>query len=143
MIVSLRMQDAVDDEVREVLAEGLALLARLAPDDRHAQHDVGAHDRRVLVVERQHVGRVVLAPELAVQPARLGRADEAQRQFGVAFERGPDPAHERASRRQAVEPALPLDRQRQRHQAASCLAGFAARAGRLGSATPVRSSAAS
>jgi hypothetical protein len=40
VIVALQVQHAVDDEMRAVRPEGLALCAGLAPQHRNAQHEV-------------------------------------------------------------------------------------------------------
>ena len=82
MVEALRVQCAVHEQVRVVIDEGYALRRRLAGDDRRADDDVGDDDRRTLVAEGEHVGRVVLAAVVAVQCAALVGADDAHREFG-------------------------------------------------------------
>ncbi len=59
--------------------ERLALRLRLLPQDGGAQHDVAFERILVIVHEREHVGRVVLAAVERVQRLALALADEAQR----------------------------------------------------------------
>ena len=46
VVVALQVQHAVDDEVRAVIGERLALRLRLVAHDRRAQHDVAFDPRR-------------------------------------------------------------------------------------------------
>jgi hypothetical protein len=61
------MQGAVHDQVGIVGDQRNALVGGLAAQDRTAQHEVGDDDRLAFVIEGQHVGGVVLAPELAIE----------------------------------------------------------------------------
>jgi methylenetetrahydrofolate reductase (NADPH) len=60
VVVALRMQGGVHQQVGVMVLQGLALLGRFALDHRAAQHQVGHHHRRLRVVKGQHIGGVVL-----------------------------------------------------------------------------------
>ena len=70
VVVTLQMQHSVDDQVRAVRAQRLPLPRGLVAHHRHAQHDVAGERLRVIVHERQHVRRVVLAAVHRVQRVR-------------------------------------------------------------------------
>ena len=109
MIMALRMQQAVDDEVQKMVAERFALGARLGANDGHANDDVRAH-RRFHVVEGEHICGVILTTELAVQPAPFLHGDETQDDDCVALEREQRPAPQRRPRGQVRERCRALDR---------------------------------
>src|SRR5471030_865973 len=74
VVVALRMQHAVDDQVGRVLFDGFLLLGRFAFQHVGAEDDVSLRRRVVgqvflalVVGEGQHVGGVVLAAIVAVQ----------------------------------------------------------------------------
>src|SRR5471032_3587097 len=80
VVVALRVQHAVDDQVGRVLFDGFLLLGRLAFQHVGAEDDVGLGRRVVrqrfvalVVGEGQHVGGVVLAAVVAVQGLAIGR----------------------------------------------------------------------
>ena len=115
VVVALRMQRAVHQQVHVVRFERLALLARLAGHHRCAQHQVGQHPRRMLVVEGEHVGRVVLAAVVPVQRTAFHVADDAYRDLRRRFERRAQPACDSVTRQQqTVRPIGELQRQLQR-----------------------------
>ena len=97
MIMALRVQCAMNDQMRQMVPERLVLCARLASHDRHANDDVGA-DRLLHVVEGEHVGSVVLSAKLAIQATAFGRADKAQYEIGIALECELQPAPEGRAR---------------------------------------------
>src|SRR5262245_2895037 len=76
MLVATQVQQAVQHQVRVVGAEIFALHARFPRDDGMAQHHVALV---LFVLERQHVGRVIPAPERSVEPPAFARPDDAQR----------------------------------------------------------------
>ena len=92
MVVALRVQRAVYQQMGVMGLQRLALLARLAFDHWRAQHQVGRHIGRLRVVKGQHVGRVVLAPVVVVQRLAFLGLDDAHRDFGVALQRMANPA---------------------------------------------------
>ena len=88
MIVALEVQRTVHDEVRIVRQQALALLPGFVRDDRRAQDEVSLVGRRIPHHEREHVGRVILAPEAAIEISRLGPAHDAYRDPRIVFEHG-------------------------------------------------------
>jgi hypothetical protein len=97
VVVAAGVKDAVDEQVREMLAEGLPLLFGLAHEHRHRDHDVGHDDGLARVVEREHVRRVVAAAELVVELAALFKVDEAHGEFRVGLDGGAHPAEHDAA----------------------------------------------
>src|SRR6185295_13758179 len=71
MLVAAQVQQTVQHEVGVVRRQGLALRARLAGDDRMAQHHVAA---AVFVRKGQDVGRVRFVSVPLVQPSAFRRA---------------------------------------------------------------------
>src|SRR5471030_435191 len=98
VVVALRVQHAVDDQVGGVLFDGFLLLGRFAFQHVGAEDDVGLGGRVVVdffafvVGEGQYVGGVVLAAIVAVQGLAFGGVDEAYRQLGRGEQRGRHPA---------------------------------------------------
>src|SRR5690348_7352001 len=93
MVVAEQVQDAMDGQVRPVLARALALFGGLAGDDRRADHEIPEQARslagRRFSGKAQYVRRVVLVPVLPIEaPAGLDVDDEdvhfdlATTQFG-------------------------------------------------------------
>ena len=78
VIPALGMQGAVHQQVGVVVLQRPVGGVGLGLQHRGAQHQIGHHDGRVLVVEGEHVGGVVLATEIAVQCAALVRIDDAR-----------------------------------------------------------------
>ena len=103
VVESLQVQHAVDNQVRVMVGERLALRGRLPPHDRRAEHDVAGARMLVIVHEGEDVRRVVLAAEFGVERAALDRVDEAHRRRSrrPAARRGPSggPAGARAGPR--------------------------------------------
>jgi len=66
MVVALCVERAVHDQMCQVLAQTLALLARLAPHDRQANDNFGNHARMRLIGKRKNVGRVVAMTKLPI-----------------------------------------------------------------------------
>jgi hypothetical protein len=71
VVEPLRVQRAVDDEVRVVGVERDALRFGFALDDRRAEDEVGREHRLARVRKREDVGRVVLAAVVAVEREAL------------------------------------------------------------------------
>jgi len=74
VVVADQVQRSVHGEVREVIADRLALLAGLARDDGRTDREIAEHRRALaadaLVRKAQHVRRVVLAAVVAIELAR-------------------------------------------------------------------------
>src|SRR5258706_784855 len=85
-----------------VRAHALALAARLARHDRRADHEVALEGLR-RVRKRQHVGRVILPAELAVQAAAFGLAHIAHG-HRCPHTRGARPLSQRGIRRDVGSP---------------------------------------
>src|SRR3546814_12350151 len=91
MVVSDKMGRAVDDQVRRVIGERNALLFRLARTGFAREDDVAEQDLAIIAVRQtfeqivlhlrkgKDVGRLVLAPEVAVERMDLGVVGEADR----------------------------------------------------------------
>ena len=115
VVVALRVQRAVHQQVRVVGGQVDLLLLRLALDHRRAQHQVGLDLGLLHVVEREHVGGVVLLAVLAVERAAFVLADDAHRDRGRQLEAGADPARDLVARQQrAVRGVGELQAQLQR-----------------------------
>ena len=96
------------------------LRGRLGLDHRRAQHQVGAQQGRDVVRERQHVGGVVLAAELAVQRQALGGVDHAHGDLGGHGKRSPDRARDVGARQHgAMARVGELKREAQRRSRAA------------------------
>jgi hypothetical protein len=118
VLPALRVQRPMDQQVRVVRLDRDALRACLSLDHRRAQHEVGHDHRLALVVEGEHVGRVVLAAIVSVEHAALGGIDDAHRNLRVAFERRADPARNAVPRQQGPMPRVgKLQRELQRRPA--------------------------
>ena len=83
MVPALCMQSAVHQQMRVMRRQRLALLLGLARDHWGAQHQVGHHHRFLRIVERQHIGGVVLLAVTLVQLAAFFFTHDAHRDFGV------------------------------------------------------------
>ena len=86
MVPSLRMQHAVHEKVRQVGAESLILLGRLAVNHRYADHDVGLHGI-VRVVKGEDVRRIVALAVLRVEHPPLLFVDEAHGEAALRIQR--------------------------------------------------------
>lgn len=84
VVMAMRVQCGVHDQMGEVVVHWLAACARFALECRYADDDVGVNGRLGRVTEGQHIGGVVLAAKVAVKSAPFARVDEAQGQLGVA-----------------------------------------------------------
>ena len=112
VIVPLKVQDGVDDQVREVGFEGLALIARLPRDDRRAKHDVPLHQTaRRHVGKAQHIGGVVLATVAAIEAPSFSRADDPDGDLAGPLQRRACPAADlcRSGGASGVRPDLQVE----------------------------------
>ncbi len=100
MVEALRMQSAVHQQVGGVVGHRQAQVGRLALQHAGRQHQVGHHHRRMLVVEGEHVGGVVLAAKVVVQLPAFGVAHETHRDLGRRVQRGAQPALHTVPRQQ-------------------------------------------
>jgi hypothetical protein len=98
VVVALRVQRAMHEQVRVVRLERDARGPRLGLEHRCAQHEVGDDLRLAFVVEGQHVGRVVAPAVAAVERAALVGADDAHGDARVGLERAADPARHAVAR---------------------------------------------
>jgi drug/metabolite transporter (DMT)-like permease len=115
MIVALRMQGAVHQQMRVVRLQRQSRPARLLGHHRGAQDQVGRDDWLAAVVEGEHVGGVVAAAVVAVQQAALFGADDAHRDLRRALQCRADPARDAVARQLgAVGGVGELQRQRER-----------------------------
>src|SRR3972149_3351490 len=113
VVKALQMQHAVDHQVRVMRVTADTARARLARRHRRANRDVAGKRALIGVSEAQHVGRVIAVAKAAVEPARLARADDAQRDCGAAPERRARPDTQPGAWRQLSGPDAILDRQRE------------------------------
>jgi len=103
VIVTLQVQHRVDDEMRAMGRQQLALLLGFAPHDGDAKHDVTVDATRtmpIMVHEREDIGGTIALAIAPVQRASLRFANEPQRDLGIAAQRGPRPAPERGRYRE-------------------------------------------
>jgi hypothetical protein len=115
VIEALGVQRAVNDQMGVVRDQRDALRRRFGLDHRRAENEVGAEDRRVVVGKCQHVGRVVLATEVAVEGQAFVAVDDPHRDLGRHGERGADPARDvGAGDRAAMARVDELERKSQR-----------------------------
>ena len=119
MVITLRMQRAVDQQVRVVRLQSLLVGLGLVRHHRRAQHQIGGHEGRLCVVKRQHIGGVVFLPVVAVQRLAFLGIDDAHRDFRVALQCMANPSgHAVARQRGAVQGGVfdiaELERQLQR-----------------------------
>jgi len=100
MIEAEQMQDAMDRQVREVIARQLALFGRFARYDGRAKRQI-AEQRDLLPGqglerETEHVGRVIQSAITAIEFARLPGAEHRDIDMPVlarlAVQSGPEPA---------------------------------------------------
>src|SRR5215471_5175340 len=99
------MQHRVDDEMRTMGGQQLALLPGFSPQDRNAEHHIAFDAMRptaFMVHERQHVGSAVAATVASIERLSFRFSYKAQRNLGVASERGAYPATERRRLRQIL-----------------------------------------
>src|SRR5215471_17686840 len=99
------MQHRVDDEMRTMGGQQLALLPGFAPQDRNAEHHIALDAMRptpFMVHERQHVGSAVAAAVAPVERPSFRFSYKAQRNPGIASERRSRPAAENSRLRQVV-----------------------------------------
>ena len=130
VVVALGVQRAMHQQVCVVRLQRQAELPRLALDHLGAQDQVGQHQRLALVVEGQHVGRVVAAAVVAVQGTALVGVDQAHGDLRRAVERGADPARHPVPRQGPAVPRVgELQRQAQRRAGRPAMGGRAAHAG--------------
>lgn len=100
MVVALRVQNPMNDQVRKTPRERPARLSGLFAKHRYAQNDIGLKPwlhrglqgmtvcgRHVAVDESEHVGRVVALAKICIQRARLGPIDEPQCEISVPLQR--------------------------------------------------------
>src|SRR3546814_19616465 len=104
-----KMERAVDDQVRRVIGERNALLFRLARTGFAREDDVAEQDLAIIAVRQtfekivlhlrkgKDVGRLVLAPEVAVERMELGVVGEADRDLaqGRSVQHGNESCGER------------------------------------------------
>ena len=110
MIVPLQVQHSVNDEVRTMSVQGLALVPRLASEHWRAQHDVAS--RNAIVHERQHIGCGVLSAVRLVQGSSFRGSDETHRYACIAVKCGSRPSPKQGACRKIVARSRVLDAER-------------------------------
>ena len=86
MLPALGMQRAVHQQVGIVGPQCFALLGGLSGDHWRAQHQVGQYQRRLAVIEGEHIGGVVFVPVIPVQGLGFFVVNNAHRDLGVALQ---------------------------------------------------------
>src|SRR5438105_4449080 len=84
MVVAEAVEDAVEEEVAELGGDRVFLVQRLTLRPVDGDH----HLAGVLAGERQHIGRLVFAAELAIEAAHRGVVDERDRHLADVFTGG-------------------------------------------------------
>ena len=100
MIVPGEMEEAVDDEMDEMMPRPSARRLGLAADDAKCENDIPAAQAR----KAQHVGRRVAAAMAGVQPANRTIIGEHDANRAGAPGGGADAAHKRLGARHETPP---------------------------------------
>ena len=95
VIVAQKVQEAVDDEMGEMVGKALALVAGLTGQRFVRQRDVadeaGKRREGLELRKAQDIGRLVDPPPVAVEDALMGVVGQQDRDLGGAGERRPRP----------------------------------------------------
>ena len=89
--MALGMQSPVNEQVRVVRLQVASVGAGVTCHHGRAEHQIGVDDRGGRVIKGEHVGRIVLAPELSVQSSTFSFTHDAHRDFSRRRQRRTNP----------------------------------------------------